>query len=418
MAAHILIVDDEPDLEFLVRQRFRRQIRDGEFAFSFARNGVEALSMARDDPKVGIILSDINMPRMDGLTLLNHLKEISRLLRVVIVSAYGDMGNIRIAMNRGAFDFVTKPIDFNDLEKTIYKALADLTEFQRISAERTVAERARAALARYFSPRLADYLADHPRRLEPGGARREISFLFTDLANFTPLVEKSDPDTIVALMNDYLAGVSEIVFDYGGTVDTVVGDAVHAMFGAPLVQEDAAARAVSCALAIDIFAEEFATAKRKLGVPLGQTRIGVHSGLAVVGNFGGEAYFHYTAHGDAVNTAARLESANKRLGTRICVSADTVAKIPNFVGRPVGALRLKGKDRAIEAFEPMANDAPSNRARVAYLAAFNQLRDGDSGAVQSLAAYIGAYPNDRLAKFHLERLLAGHAGATVNLSLE
>ena len=295
-----------------------------------------------------MVLSDINMPRMDGLTLLNQIQSLSRLLRAVIVSAYGDMQNIRTAMNRGAFDFVTKPIDFDDLEATINKTLADLTALREVYRARATAERAQANLARYFSPNLVSHLADNGGSIELGGERRELTFLATDLADFTSLVESLDPAAVVAVMNEYLGEVTRIVFAHGGTIDTVVGDAVHAMFGAPLEQPDHAARAVACALAIDAFSREFSVRKAKDGVPIGRTRIGVHTGSAIVGNFGGEGFFHYTAHGDAVNTASRLESVNKHLGTRICVSADTVARIPGFTGRPVGTLILKGKEQGIK----------------------------------------------------------------------
>jgi sigma-B regulation protein RsbU (phosphoserine phosphatase) len=122
----ILVVDDEPDLALLVRQRFRRQIRSGEFDFCFAGNGVEALQVLHKEQDIDIILTDINMPVMDGLTLLNNLKNYLRLHRTVIVSAYGDLGNIRTAMNRGAYDFVTKPIDFQDLEQTLTRTVDQL----------------------------------------------------------------------------------------------------------------------------------------------------------------------------------------------------------------------------------------------------------------------------------------------------
>jgi len=127
MPEKMLVVDDEPDLESLIRQRFRKKIRDGEYDFVFAQNGLEALSKLLEHKDVGIILSDINMPEMDGLTLLAKLNELKNpALRTVIVSAYGDMDNIRSAMNRGAYDFVTKPVDFNDLERTIEKTINEL----------------------------------------------------------------------------------------------------------------------------------------------------------------------------------------------------------------------------------------------------------------------------------------------------
>ena len=132
----ILVVDDEPDLESLVRQRMRRDVRAKRYEFVFAHNGLEALTLLESDPDIDMVLSDINMPRMDGLTLLDQLGQVHPDLRAVIVSAYGDMKNIRTAMNRGAFDFVTKPVDFNDLRVTIEKTLQHLVLMREALASR------------------------------------------------------------------------------------------------------------------------------------------------------------------------------------------------------------------------------------------------------------------------------------------
>jgi sigma-B regulation protein RsbU (phosphoserine phosphatase) len=137
MPSSILIVDDEADLELLVLHNFRRRIAAGELAFLFAANGEEALRVLQAHPAVELIVTDINMPVMDGLTLLARVSELDRLLRVVIVSAYDDLDNIRTAMNRGAYDFLTKPIDFADVEKTIDKSLRDLVSLREGLAART-----------------------------------------------------------------------------------------------------------------------------------------------------------------------------------------------------------------------------------------------------------------------------------------
>jgi len=136
MTATILVVDDEPDLEALILQKFRRQIRDGEVAFVFARDGIEALQSIEDHPHVDMVVSDINMPRMDGLSLLQKLQEAEDKKSTIIVSAYGDMSNIRTAMNRGAFDFLTKPIDFGDLEMTIDKTIRHVEMMREARAAR------------------------------------------------------------------------------------------------------------------------------------------------------------------------------------------------------------------------------------------------------------------------------------------
>ena len=132
----ILVVDDEPDLEPLVLQRMRRHIRSGKYEFEFAGNGLEALEKLRADDSIDLVLSDINMPQMDGLTLLAQLGSLDQDLRAVIISAYGDMGNIRTAMNRGAFDFVTKPVDFDDLQITIERTVEHLRQWREATASR------------------------------------------------------------------------------------------------------------------------------------------------------------------------------------------------------------------------------------------------------------------------------------------
>jgi sigma-B regulation protein RsbU (phosphoserine phosphatase) len=126
MTIRVLIVDDEPDMEVLIRQRFRRKIKEGELEFVFAHDGQEALNKLHEDPTLDVVMSDINMPIMDGLTLLSRLTDIDRILKTVIVSAYGDMQNIRTAMNRGAYDFLIKPIDFQDFELTLNKTIQEL----------------------------------------------------------------------------------------------------------------------------------------------------------------------------------------------------------------------------------------------------------------------------------------------------
>ena len=132
----ILVVDDEPDLQPLMLQRMRRSIRSGKYTFVFAENGLEALNRLRDEQDIDMVVSDINMPRMDGLTLLDQISQMDPNIRSVIISAYGDMKNIRTAMNRGAFDFITKPVDFEDLQITIDRTLEHMTRWREALASR------------------------------------------------------------------------------------------------------------------------------------------------------------------------------------------------------------------------------------------------------------------------------------------
>jgi adenylate cyclase len=271
----------------------------------------------------------------------------------------------------------------------------------------------RRAFSSYLSPSLVEELVNNPKQLKLSGERRELTFVFTDLAGFTALVEKSEPSVIVPLLNDYLDGMIRIAFQYDGTIDKIVGDAIHLIFGAPIAQPDHAARAVACALEMDAFADGHARQKQSEGIPLGETRIGVNTGTTVIGNFGGELRFDYTAHGDAINTAARLESANKQLGIRICVSRSTIEACPNFIGRPAGTLILKGKTEGIDVFEPLTEEAAASEHTAAYLDAFLRMERGDPGAWEAFVNVVERYPEDGLARFHLNRLDDGESGVTV-----
>src|SRR6201991_3008122 len=370
MTATILVVDDEPDLEALVLQKFRRQIRDGAVAFLFAHDGIAALQSIEQYPHVDMVVSDINMPRMDGLSLLQKLQEAEEKKSTIIVSAYGDMSNIRTAMNRGAFDFLTKPIDFGDLELTIDKTIRHVEMMREARRRQAEAERAHASLSRYFSPQIASRLAAVGDSNGMEVQRREVATIFTDIAGFTSLVETTAPEVLGELLNEYMGGMTDVVFTHEGTVAKIIGDAIQVLFNAPGDQPDYAARAIACAHSLDEWAEEFRKRWMPKGVNFGATRIGVHAGPAQVGNFGGSRLFDYTAYGNTINTAARLEAANKYLGTRICISAAAAEAAGSFRGRPVGGRILRGRSEPIRAFEPLSGDVSEGPATKQYCDAF------------------------------------------------
>jgi adenylate cyclase len=400
MTARILVVDDEPDMEALLVQKFRRQIVEGALELLFARDGVEALDILASKGVMDMVIADINMPRMES---------------TIVVSAYGDMANIRTAMNRGAFDFLTKPIDFLDLEATISKTIGHVERLREAKRRQVAAERAYASLSRYFSPNLAQRLANESATMELAGQRREIASVFTDIAGFTALVEAIEPNVLGPLLNDYLSGMTDVVFEHDGTVAKIVGDALHVLFGAPGEQADHSTRAVACALDLDDYAEAFRGRCQEKGIALGITRIGVHAGPAIVGNFGGGRFFDYTAYGDTVNVAARLEGANKYFGTHVCASSAVAGKVDDFYGRPIGDLLLRGKTEAMRAFEPVRPDKFKSAATKSYLEAFAKLGSDDPGTMAAFAAHVGSYPEDQLASFHLRRLLNGEKGIRIAL---
>jgi class 3 adenylate cyclase/CheY-like chemotaxis protein len=415
MSATILVVDDEPDLEALVLQKFRKQIRDGAVTFVFAHDGLEALQSLEKHPHVDMVVSDINMPRMDGLSLLQKLQEAEDKKSTIIVSAYGDMSNIRTAMNRGAFDFLTKPIDFSDLETTIDRTLRHVEMMREARRRQIEAERAHASLSRYFSPQIASRLASDCEGNGMEAHWRDVAAVFTDIAGFTSLVETARPEVLSELLNEYVGGMTDVIFEHEGTVAKVIGDAIQILFNAPGDQPDYATRAIACALALDAWSEQFRERWKAKGVNFGMTRIGVHAGPALVGNFGGKRFFDYTAYGDTINTTARLETANKFLGTRICASATVAEAAKGFQGRPVGDLMLRGRSEPLRAFEPLPATKFKNPFTAQYVSAFAKLEAGEAGAMPAFAALVGQHADDPLAGFHLKRLLNGAKGVRMQL---
>lgn len=222
-------------------------------------------------------------------------------------------------------------------------------------------EFAQGALGKYLPRSVASEIMRNPDRLSLHGEKREIFCLFSDLEGFTKLTHAVEPEMIARLLNDYLDRLSAVVLEYGGTLDKFVGDAVVAFWGAPIAYPDDGERAVKAAWAMYLAGEEFRKSVPE-GVPkIGRTRVGVHYGEAVVGNFGGEGRIQYTALGDAMNTAARLEGANKPLDTRVLVSREAAERSGLDWFRPMGAVTLRGA-RHLSIFSNRFRTCPRNSA--------------------------------------------------------
>jgi adenylate cyclase len=277
------------------------------------------------------------------------------------------------------------------------------------------AERAHASLSRYFSPQIALRLASVGESNGMEVHRREVATIFTDITNFTSLVETAAAEVLGALLNEYVGGMTDVVFAHEGTVAKIIGDAIQILFNAPGDQADYATRAIACAHDLDAWAQAFRERWKKKGVNFGVTRIGVHAGPALVGNFGGSRFFDYTAYGDTINTAARLEAANKFLGTRICVSATVAGGTEKFQGRPVGDLMLRGRSEPLRAYEPLSAATFESPTTAQYSEAFSKLEAEDAAAMPAFAALVGLHADDALAGFHLRRLLNGAKGVRMQL---
>ena len=329
MPVKILFVDDETDLELLIRQKFRRQIRRNELQLIFAYNGVEALEKLQADAEVDIVLSDINMPEMDGLTLLVKIAELNRILKTVIISAYGDMPNIRTAMNRGAFDFLTKPINFQDLEATIDKTLKEVQRLKEGEAARRRAleleqqnQFIRETFGRYLTNEVVTNLLDSPGGLKLGGEKRKVTIMMADLRGFMALAERLAAEQVVAMLNRYLETVVDVIMKYQGTINEIIGDGILVIFGAPIWQEDDAQRAVACAVEMQLAMQVVNEQNKREGLPEAEMGIGMNTGEVVVGNIGSYKRTKYGAVGNHVNLTARIESYT--IGRQILISEATL----------------------------------------------------------------------------------------------
>jgi len=258
------------------------------------------------------------------------------------------------------------------------------------------------AFSLYVTPQVVAYMIAHPEQMKLGGERRNITLMFTDLAGFTSISEAHSAERVTYLLNRHFTDMTDIVLEHHGTVVTFIGDAIMAMWGAPLVDDEQAYRAVSSAIAMQkcmsLMRESFA----KEGLPPIHMRVGIHSGSAVVGNLGSAKRFDYTAIGDDVNLAARLEGTNKVYGTNILVSLDTVMLIGGRIPfRPVDRVIVKGKSQAIEVFTP-CEDAQVIELTERGIDFFrSQQWDAAQAVLDELNALV---PGDEIVKLYRKRI--------------
>ena len=342
--AKILVVDDETDLEVLIKQKFRKQIRSNEYEFVFAYNGREALEKLGTEPEVDLVLSDINMPEMDGLTLLSRINELNPLLKSVIVSAYGDMDNIRTAMNRGAFDFITKPINFEDLTITMEKTLAHVRQIR--DTLRAVKEN--NILRMYVDENVLNFMGGQEFESKFTASEHiEATVMFIDVCGFTTISEQAPPELVVNMLNTYFDTMVKGIIAQEGYVDKFMGDAIMAVFRGEYHLD----RAIDAALAIrqqigKLPAMEGGTHYQP------QVSIGIRSGEMVSGNIGSASLkrLDYTVIGDAVNVAARLQGAAEPNQILIAEACYQQVK-ESFKCERRGEMALKNKAEKLVVYE-------------------------------------------------------------------
>ena len=346
MMAKILVADDEADLEVLIKQKFRQKIREHKYEFIFAINGRDALEKIQQHPDVDMLLCDINMPEMDGLTLLSRLNISNPLIKSVIVSAYGDMDNIRTAMNRGAFDFITKPINFEDLTATMEKTLqqvAQIRETLRAIQENNI-------LRMYVDETVLKFMGG--KEFEASLIANETidaSVVFIDICSFTAISEKESPDLVVTLVNKYFDVMVKEIIAQGGYVDKFIGDAIMAVFRGDYHLD----RAIDACLAVKKQIVQMpAVSLSNQYSP--RVAIGINSGEMISGNIGSASLkrLDYTVIGDTVNVAQRLQKAAAE--SQILINEAAYEKVhQSFNCRHVGEVSLKNKANPMNVYEVM-----------------------------------------------------------------
>ena len=334
--AKILVVDDETDLEVLIKQKFRQKIRDKQYDFVFAENGVQALKQLENNLDVDVVLSDINMPEMDGLTLLSKLNEQNGLLKSVIVSAYGDMENIRTAMNRGAFDFVTKPVNFEDLELTMEKALKHV----QLMKDTMAAIKENNILKMYVDETVLNFMGS--REFESSlmlNENVEATVVFIDICSFTSISENETADNVVKLLNNYFDVMVKEIIAQKGYIDKFIGDAIMAVFRGEYHLD----RAIDASLAVRKQIEKLPSLSEHVSFTP-KVSIGINSGEMISGNIGSAKLrrLDYTVIGDVVNTAQRLQTLAGE--GKIIISESSYQKVKeSFNCVKVGETVLKNK---------------------------------------------------------------------------
>lgn len=342
--AKILVADDETDLEMLIKQKFRQKIREQQYEFYFAVNGNDALNKIQQNPDIDIVLSDINMPEMDGLTLLSRLNESNPLIKAVIVSAYGDMDNIRTAMNRGAFDFITKPINFEDLSVTMEKTIKQVAQ----NRQTLKAIKENNILKMYVDETVLNFMSS--REFESSLMANETvdgTVLFIDICSFTSISENAPADTVVKLLNNYFDVMVKEIIAQGGYIDKFIGDAIMAVFRGNYHLD----RAIDASLAVRQKIDQLPVFSENISfVP--KVSMGINTGEMISGNIGSASLkrLDYTVIGDTVNTAQRLQSA--AAAGQIIISAEAYEQVKvSFHCNRVGDIVLKNKSNPITVYE-------------------------------------------------------------------
>lgn len=367
MTTRIVLADDNEAFREVTAQLLQR----AGYAVFTAPDGRHALQAVKEH-QPDLLLLDIMMPGMSGIDVVGQVRDQDPLIGIVMVTAFGSEEVAVKALTAGADDYLIKPLDYQEafirlervvercqlrrererLQKELEAAHGELqSQYGELEASygriRELEEQTRDLLERYLPSQVAQYLIDDPARTNLGGDRREVTVLFADLRGFTALAEGMPPERLIEVVNGYLALATGIILTYGGMLDKFMGDAVMALYNAPLDQPDHALRAVKTAFALR---DSLAYGGLE---PVLHFGFGVNTGDAVVGNVGSEALMNYTAIGDAVNLAFRLQEQAKP--QQILMSRATYDQVKNAVeARSLGRMRVRRRAKEPEVYEALS----------------------------------------------------------------
>ena len=275
------------------------------------------------------------------------------------------------------------------------------------SATRRRAEALRRRFEQHLAPELVRRLSDTPGLLKLSGEEREVTILFTDIEGFTSMTERAEPAALIRALDRYLEGMTAIVVAHGGMVEKIVGDGLHGLFNAPLDLAEHAQKGIACACALHTFAEGYRREPEAAAIGFGRTRIGIATGSVILGDVGGGSKVDYTAYGNAMNLAARLEAANKELGTTICIGGSTALQAGGTAAlRPLGDIAIRGQAKPVAIFEPWPEDIGGSE-RQTYLDAVDRLGTERETAISKLSILASLRPNDTALRHFITRLKAG-----------
>jgi class 3 adenylate cyclase len=347
----ILIVDDQKES----REILLRQLQKSQYVIKEAANGKEMFQQLEQD-NIDLILLDLILPEMDGFELLQTLKKnkIWRAIPIIVVSGNKDTEKVINCIEAGAEDFLFKPSNPILLHARISAGVERKRWHDKEQLYREELERSqlfiRNVFGRYLSEEIVSTLLEKPKGLELGGVQTKVSILMADISGFTPIAEQLAPQHVMRLLNNYLGAMTDIIMKYNGTIDEFIGDAILAIFGAPLSREDDSDRAILCALEMQTAMENINKRNIEEGLPVIKMGASIHTGQVIAGNIGSEKRAKYGIVGHTVNQVSRIEercSAGKILISESTLK-DTKLSISTGEGKTIKA---KGILKAIKIFE-------------------------------------------------------------------